>query len=268
MPAFTLNNVNRTLAQLGHETSEHILIHFLPLAPALLGGVGIQTPNLALVDAQTEDLVGAIIQRKVKFIEQHIIGQSLRRRYQLGISLGGQLLSQFFDTAQGILSLTQQSRDAGSGTLDGRRRHLDVLLGIDQILPLDIVRADLALELVPSAGGQDDPAALILIPLEQTAHSGGDAGSLLGGQGVGRKDAGRGGDARDATKGAGHTGKGFSARDTGVAGIGGGALFDRVGAGILDAGESNEQSDAGLVHNYNILFWLAFMEKQCMEYRI
>ena len=186
--------------------------------------------------------MGTILDSKVELIEQHIVGQSLRRRYQLGAALGGQFLSQFFDATERILPLAQKSGDAGRSTLDGGGRHLDVLLVVDQILPLDVVRTDLALELVPPRGGEDDPAALVLIPLQQAAHASGGAGRLLGGDGVGGEGS-RCGDARDAAKGAGHPRKGFSAGD-GAAG----ALFYRVGASSLDAGDGNEESDAGSVH--------------------
>jgi hypothetical protein len=66
--------------QLGHERPQYIVIHVLPLGILLLLRVSVQTPNLALVHAKLQQLMGTVFQREVEGVEEYAVGPAFDGR--------------------------------------------------------------------------------------------------------------------------------------------------------------------------------------------
>ena len=132
------------LCQLGHETSQDVLVHVRSFPPAFFFGIGIQTPYFPLADTELQELVSTIVDGKVEFVKEDAIRQSFRRRDQSSVSLVGQGFSDRLHLSERI--------DGGGGRLDGIGGYLDVFRRIDKILPLEIIGADFTVKLIPSRG--------------------------------------------------------------------------------------------------------------------
>ena len=54
------------LRKLRHERAQNVVIHVLSLCEPLLRRIGVQAPNLPLIDTELQQLVRAVVQRKSK----------------------------------------------------------------------------------------------------------------------------------------------------------------------------------------------------------
>ena len=130
------------LRKLRHERAQNVVIHVLPLCEPLLRRIGVQAPNFALVHTELKQLVRAVVQRKVKSVEKDAVRLPLNGSDEFGIPLRGEAGPDVLHGPKDI--------DAGRRGLHRSAADLNVFLRVHEVLPLEVVRAHLAIDCLES----------------------------------------------------------------------------------------------------------------------
>lgn len=125
--------------------------------------------------------MSSVANGKIKFVEQNPVRESFGGRNELGVAFRS-------EGNPHVLNLTQAS-DGGRVGRDGGGGNLDVFRVVHQVLPLEIVGADLSIKFVPSGGDHHfDTSETVLEGFQQTTHSGDDPGGFFVDDGVGGEE--------------------------------------------------------------------------------